>query len=608
LLFNEPKSRRSYAGLLPMAFGLFAWTLNATAGTTLAVSGAAGEPGANILLTISLDDTGASLPSSVQWDLTYSPTDLALVPGPFYVTGQAAGAAGKVAICNNISPGDVRCLIAGLNTNGIGTGALASLAFHIAAGTTNSSSPVSLVNSEAVDERPIAIATSTSGGVVTIGALPSVTAAAITPTSGTGLSQIFALEYSDSAGASRLQQVYALFNSGLATVQSCEVYYAPGSNVVGLLNDGATAWMMGTPGTAKTLQNSQCSLNVGSTSRTLNGNNLSLNLAMSFAAGYAGAKSVYLWAGDISGVISGWQQLGAWNVSSGGLPLASSVTPSSGSGKSQSFALQYSDSAGGSSLQQVYVLFNASLSSLNSCELYYQPGSNEVGLLNDAGTGWMVSTPGVSTTLQNGQCSLNVASSSRTQSGNNLTLNMAMTFGAGYAGAKSVYLWAGDVSGARSGWQQLGAWTVPQGAGVAAANSVTPNAGSGMSQSFALQYSDTGGAGNFSQVYVLFHSTLSSTNSCELYYSPGTNQVGLLNDAATAWGVATPGTATTLQNSQCSLEVAATTRVLSGNNLTLNVALTFAAGYAGAQNTYLWAGDASGAKSGWQQLGVWTVP
>ena len=93
-----------------------------------------------------------------------------------------------------------------------------------------------------------------------------------------------------------------------------------------------------------------------------------------------------------------------------------------------------------------------------------------------------------------------------------------------------------------------------------------------------------------------------------MYYQPATNQLNLLNDAATAWLVATPGTATTIQNSQCSVNAASTTVASSGNTLTLNLAMTFKPAYAGAKNVYLYATDVSGSNSGWQQLGAWTVP
>jgi hypothetical protein len=61
-------------------------------------------------------------------------------------------------------------------------------------------------------------------------------------------------------------------------------------------------------------------------------------------------------------------------------------------------------------------------------------------------------------------------------------------------------------------------------------------------------------------------------------------------------------------NSQCSVNVAMTTVMASGNTLTLNLAVTFRPAYAGAKNTYMYAADISGSDSGWQQLGTWTVP
>ena len=118
--------------------------------------------------------------------------------------------------------------------------------------------------------------------------------------------------------------------------------------------------------------------------------------------------------------------------------------------------------------------------------------------------------------------------------------------------------------------------------------SVTPGSGSGVRETFALQYSDTGGAASLQQVWVYFDAALANpaSNACMLYYSAATNQIDLLNDNATAWLPATPEAATTLQNSQCSLDVAATTVALNANTLTLSLAMTFQPSYAGAKNIY----------------------
>ena len=114
-----------------------------------------------------------------------------------------------------------------------------------------------------------------------------------------------------------------------------------------------------------------------------------------------------------------------FTVTEGGFAVLSSgpVTPSSGSGASQTFALQYSDTAGAASLQQVWVYFNATLANpaSNACLLYYNVATNQINLLSDNGTAWQAATLGSATTLQNSQCSLNVAAATVASSGNTLT-------------------------------------------------------------------------------------------------------------------------------------------------------------------------------------------
>jgi Beta-propeller repeat len=446
---------------------------------------------------------------------------------------------------------------------------------------------------------------------IAIAGIPA--ANSVTPSSGSGTSQTFALQYSDTAGAGNLQQVAAYFNATLATppANACQFYYNVSTNQLNLLNDAGTAGQAATLGTAATLQNSQCSLNVGAASVAPSGNTLTLNIPITFLVSFAGPKNIYMSASDVSEASSGWQQRGAWTVP-GAVTVAQAilVTPSSGSGVSQTFTMQYSDSLGAASLQQVWVYFNATLASpaVNSCQVYYNLPLNQIDLLNDAGTLSTEATPGTATTLQNSQCSVNVAAATLALSGNALTLSLPLTFRPGFAGAKNIYLYASDQSGSNSGWQQRGTWTVPGAVGPAALG-VTPSSGSGTSQVFALQYSDSLGAASLQQVWVYFNATLANpaVNACLLYYNTATNQINLLGDNGTAWQAATVGTANTLENSQCSINAAATTVALSGNTVTWNVAMTFTAAYDGAKNVYMMALQNSGTSSGWQQLGTWTV-
>jgi Beta-propeller repeat len=145
-----------------------------------------------------------------------------------------------------------------------------------------------------------------------------------------------------------------------------------------------------------------------------------------------------------------------------GVPTAVSASPSSGSGASHTFALQYSDTAGASSLQVVYVWFATTFGTVvNSCLLSYQPATNQVSLDSNAGTSSLSATVGSASTLANSQCSLNMSAATAVLNGNTLTLSFPMTFQTGYAGAKGTFLYAADLSGATSGWLELGTWTVP---------------------------------------------------------------------------------------------------------------------------------------------------
>ena len=91
--------------------------------------------------------------------------------------------------------------------------------------------------------------------------------------------------------------------------------------------------------------------------------------------------------------------------------------------------------------------------------MYYQPQGNHLYLANNAGA-WMTPalTPGVAGTASNSQCTLNAGSSSVTTSGNDLTLNVALTFSSTFVGTKNVYLYAAGFSGQSSGWVKEGTW------------------------------------------------------------------------------------------------------------------------------------------------------
>ena len=452
----------------------------------------------------------------------------------------------------------------------------------------------------------------TTNGVGVFGLFSTTSAVSVAPNSGSGASQTFQFLASDSSGAADLQTVWVWFTPVFSnsSTNTCLLYYSRAMNALNLLNDAGNTWMPMMPGTAGTLQNSQCSLDLSATTIAPSGNNLTLSIPVSFKAGYAGAKQVWMYAGGTS-ANSGWQQLGTWTAPAPPPPTVSavSVTPNTGSGSSQTFQFVSSDTNGATDLNQVWVWITPAFSnsSANSCLFFYNRAANVLNLLNDAGNAWMSMTPGTAGTQQNSQCGVDVSTTTVAPSGNNLTLSMPVSFKTGYAGAKQVWMYAAGTS-ANSGWQQRGSWTATDPPAPVSAVSVTPNTGSGSVQTFQFLASDTNGAGDLNQVWVWITPAFStsSANSCLFYYNRAGNVLNLLNDAGNSWMPMNPGIAGILQNSQCSLNAGATTVTPSGNNLTLSIPVSFKAAYAGNQQVWVYAGGGAG-NSGWQQKGAWTA-
>jgi hypothetical protein len=144
-------------------------------------------------------------------------------------------------------------------------------------------------------------------------------------------------------------------------------------------------------------------------------------------------------------------------------PTAVSVTPSSGSGTTQTFSFLFSDAGGASKITYIQALINGSLSWPNSCAVLYIQSTNRLYLVLDSGAGWQGPlTPGQAGTLSNSQCTLDGGGSSASAVGNNLTVNAALTFKAAFTGSKTVFLDAEDAPNSlSSGFQALGTWTVP---------------------------------------------------------------------------------------------------------------------------------------------------
>ena len=427
----------------------------------------------------------------------------------------------------------------------------------------------------------------------------------VSPASGSGAAGTFRVLFEDADGYDDISVVQFQITSG---GRSCYVQFERSLNLLWLVNDTFTAPIGPlTPGGAGAAQNSQCVLTASGSSVSSSGTSLSLGLALSFNAQFAGSKSVYAWVIDGNHASSDWQVIGVWNVvaAASQAPAAVSVNPSGGSSWSQQLTFLFSDPGGYTDIDVVQVIVNSGLSGGYACYVQYERAANRLWLVNDTVTAPLGPVvPGSTAAAENSQCTLHGSASAVSGSGNNLALTLAFTFKSGFAGVKQIYAWARDRSGLGCVWEAKGTWTATPGETLAAA----PTSGSGLSQLFSFSSSSAAGYADLDVLQAMIGSNPNGGYACWLQYDRSHNQLWLVNDTVTApLGPLTPGTAGSAQNSQCTVDAGASTVAAFGPTLVLSVRLNFKTAFTGSKGMYLWSRSTTGAVTGWKSIGAWTV-
>jgi probable HAF family extracellular repeat protein len=424
----------------------------------------------------------------------------------------------------------------------------------------------------------------------------------VTPASGSGPSQIFSAQYSVAPGATNLLLVQLRFATGVSgTTDTCMVRYDRAADLIALRDD-AGVWQSGAaPGSAVVQQNTQCAIDIGASSVAINGDTLTFNAAMSFRAVYAGAKNVYLNARSVIGATTGWVLRGTWTVTTPTV-AAVSATPNAGSGVAQLFTLTYSDSAGvAADLSGAMVRFTNDANPALMCAIHHRATTGQVRIMDDVGV-WGPWTSYGSGTLSNSQCSLDLATSSATPNGNDLTLALRITFLPAFAGPATISMRAQSVSGANTGWLSRGTWTA---GALIDAISITPSSGIGVTRTFDAAFTDSlGVSADLKRAMVRFGA--STVNGCVVDYNAITATVRLFDDAGVPGTPAAFGSGS-LTNSQCTLDLSQSSAAPSGTNLTLTLRLIFKAPLLGPQPIFMRATSNYGNDTGWAARGTWDV-
>lgn len=293
-------------------------------------------------------------------------------------------------------------------------------------------------------------------------------------------------------------------------------------------------------------------------------------------------------------------------------PANLSVTPSSGNTETAELTYLVEDMNGSQDIRHFYGLIHNVVSTVGGCYFRYEPDTNLVYLLNDAGNNWVGSARmGEAKTLSNNQCILDAARSSAWAHATRMSIRVHVSFRPGFGGAKSLLMYVQDRAGTIAGWQLRGGWTVPNLAGNVqpAVTYFQPNSGTFPSTLFVVRAVDANQATDIKELHLLANESLSYPNSCYVVYNQQTNQLKLLNDTTTVFlGPVTPGVSGTLENSSCLLSAGYSAATKSGDSLTLSVYLSFKDTAAGGNNLWTLVSDQSNAFLGWQSQGSFTVP
>ncbi len=123
--------------------------------------------------------------------------------------------------------------------------------------------------------------------------------------------------------------------------------------------------------------------------------------------------------------------------------------------------------------------------------------------------------------------------------------------------------------------------------------------------SFQATFSDPSGSSDIAGANLLVAASLSTQHVCWVRYVGSNQSLYLQNDAGSALlGPVQPGGSQTVSNSQCTLSGVGSS-VTSGETLTLTMNLTFAPGYVGSKNLYMYTQTKENVSSGWGSYGTW---
>ncbi len=148
-------------------------------GLAFSLSSGSASRGGSTTLNLSLSGTTSGQPASLEWTVTYSPTDFSSAA---VAVASAAVQASKSVSCES-QTGSVTCILWGFSSSTIPNGVVATVSLDVSTSTLSTSSPVQISGPAAANASATSLSASATGGTVSITQTPGLNGFSCSPAS-----------------------------------------------------------------------------------------------------------------------------------------------------------------------------------------------------------------------------------------------------------------------------------------------------------------------------------------------------------------------------------------------------------------------------------------
>jgi hypothetical protein len=377
-------------------------------------------------------------------------------------------------------------------------------------------------------------------------------------------------------------------------------------------DDSLSAWTSRTIGLPGTAENSQCRVDFGGISESSSGGVLRLRIPVTLKSTLNGPVGLHTNAQDASGVQCGVTSAGSYQVnvtqgSPGTPPVPGAVTPSSGTGGARIFQFSASHPQGASHIRELALAVSSSSGVAGACVVRYTAGLGALQLSDTFGNYPYSVRLGTSDVANNGICTLMAPGSAVETGATAIKVTANLVLLPALAGLRNLLVSASSADALSSGWAVKGTWYVPSGASMPSVPAVVLPASPGSGGAFEFVSGDAQGAADIRFLSSVINTNYSALRGCFLILDRGANLLHLGEDSIGGWTNRLLGSAGTMENNQCRVDMSATSVTTTATTVKLKVHITFKPGFTGQKFLFNQVQDAALFTTAAENMGTYFI-